>query len=170
MKGVFGLLTPMAIVSMRWSFIPRTTASWRLRSRTACQVLAPRLYRQAPLNSTWEGSGNVQCLDVLRALSRDPVARDALFAELHAARGGHTAFDTSLQQLAQALNDSDQLELRSRWIVERLPLILQASLLLRSAPRPIADAFCESRLAGAHGLAFGTLPGVQHSRESSSAH
>jgi alkylation response protein AidB-like acyl-CoA dehydrogenase len=91
MKGVFGLLTPMAIASMRWSFIPRTTASWRLRSRTACQVLAPRLYRQAPLNSIWEGSGNVQCLDVLRALSRDPVARDALFAELHAARSGYTA-------------------------------------------------------------------------------
>ena len=125
------------------------------------ESLLPRLYRQAPLNSIWEGSGNIQCLDVLRALQRDPSAREALLAEIAAARGGHAVLDASLLQLERELIDPVQLELRSRHLVERLALTLQASLLVRSAPSAIADAFCSSRLAGAHGLAFGTLaPGV----------
>jgi len=122
------------------------------------ESLLPRLYRQAPLNSIWEGSGNIQCLDVLRALKRDPGARYALFAELEAAQSGHPALAASLRQLERDLSDSDQLELRSRMLVERLALSLQAALLLRAAPAPLAEAFCASRLAGQHGLAFGTLP------------
>jgi putative acyl-CoA dehydrogenase len=122
------------------------------------ESLLPRLYRQAPLNSIWEGSGNIQCLDVLRALQRDPGARYAVFSELEAAQGGHPALAASVRQLERDLDDPDQLELRSRHLVERLALCLQAALLLRAAPTPVAEAFCNSRLSGLHGLAFGTLP------------
>lgn len=119
--------------------------------------ILPRLYRQAPLNSIWEGSGNVQCLDVLRALRREPEVRDALFAELYRVRGESAALDQEAQWLDQVLNDAAALELRSRYIVERMALALQAALLLQAAPGNVAAAFCQSRLAGAHGLAFGTL-------------
>ena len=118
----------------------------------------PRLYRQAPLNSIWEGSGNIQCLDVLRALAREPATRAALFDELGSARGGHPAFDAELRRLQADLADTDALELRSRYVVERLALSLQAALLIRAGQRALSDAFCESRLGGAHGAAFGTLP------------
>ena len=121
--------------------------------------ILPRLYRQAPLNSIWEGSGNVQCLDVLRALRREPEVRDALFAELYRVRGQNAALDREAQWLDQALNDAASLELRSRYIVERMALALQSALLLQSAPGFVADAFCHSRLDGSHGLAFGTLDG-----------
>ncbi|MBL6751263.1 MAG: acyl-CoA dehydrogenase family protein [Nevskia sp.] len=117
-----------------------------------------RLYRQAPLNSIWEGSGNVQCLDVLRALSREPATREALFFELAAARGEHPALDAEAARLQREPDTPADLETRSRWLVERMALALQASILLRAGNRAVADAFCESRLGGAHGLAFGTLP------------
>jgi len=122
------------------------------------ESILPRLYRQAPLNSIWEGSGNIQCLDVLRALKRDRGARDALLAELELARGGHTAFDAALSALVRDLDDTDAQEPRARSLVERVALLLQAALLLRSAPQPLAHLFCASRLGGAHGMAFGTLP------------
>jgi putative acyl-CoA dehydrogenase len=122
------------------------------------ESILPRLYRQAPLNSIWEGSGNIQCLDVLRALAREPATREALYAEINAARGGHPALDAEAVRLQRDLADSDTLELRSRLLVERMALALQAALLVRAGNRPVADAFCESRLGGAHGLAFGTLP------------
>jgi putative acyl-CoA dehydrogenase len=122
------------------------------------ESILPRLYRQAPLNSIWEGSGNIQCLDVLRALERDPGGREALFAELAAARGGHPAFDAALGGLTRELDDPAEQELRARSVVERVALLLQAAILLRSGPQPIAELFCASRLGGAHGLAFGTLP------------
>ncbi|HUP92362.1 MAG TPA: isovaleryl-CoA dehydrogenase [Solimonas sp.] len=118
----------------------------------------PRLYRQAPLNSIWEGSGNIQCLDVLRAISREPQTRDAVFGELLAARGAHADLDRELAWLGQAFDDVTTLERRSRMVVERLALALQASVLLRAANREVADSFCASRLGGQHGLAFGTLP------------
>ncbi len=118
----------------------------------------PRLYRQAPLNSIWEGSGNIQCLDVLRALAREPATRSVLFDEIDAVRGGHPALDAESRKLVQDLADTDTLELRSRQIVERLALALQASILIRAGNRKVSDAFCESRLGGAHGAAFGTLP------------
>ena len=119
--------------------------------------ILPRLYRQAPLNSIWEGSGNVQCLDVLRALQKDPEVRDALFSELGEVRGQNTAFDQHLQWLLTSFDDLATLEVRSRLVVERAALALQAATLLKSGLGEIADAFCEARLGGEHGLAYGTL-------------
>ena len=122
------------------------------------ESIMPRLYRQAPLNSIWEGSGNIQCLDVLRALAREPATRAALFGELAQAKGGHPALDAEAARLAKDLADTDTLELRSRFLVERMALALQGALLVRAGNRQVSDAFCESRLGQAHGAAFGTLP------------
>lgn len=120
-------------------------------------TLLPRLYRQAPLNSIWEGAGNVQCLDVLRAIGREPDTRTALFKELTAAQGMHRDYDRCLAELVSAFDDHDQLELRSRRLVEQAALALQASLLLRSGNPAIANTFCDSRLGSAGGRALGTL-------------
>ena len=118
----------------------------------------PRLYREAPLNSIWEGSGNVQALDVLRALVREPASTEAFFAELDAARGADPRLDDAVIGLKAGLADLDDAEGRARRTVERMALVLQGSLLVRHAPPAVADAFCSSRLAGDRGLAFGTLP------------
>jgi len=118
----------------------------------------PRLYRQAPLNSIWEGSGNIQCLDVLRALAKEPETREAFFAELLAAKGGHGDLDREIAWLLGAFDDRTTLELRSRMVVERMALALQAAVLLRAGNAAVAETFCRSRLGGEHGLAFGTLP------------
>ncbi|RDZ27967.1 acyl-CoA dehydrogenase family protein [Lysobacter silvisoli] len=120
------------------------------------ESLLPRLYRQAPLNSIWEGSGNIQCLDVLRALAREPEAGPAVLDELRRARGLHPALDARSDELAQALGGRIQ-EAQARLWTERLALALQAAVLLR-AGSPCAEAFCRSRLDSAHGLVFGTLP------------
>lgn len=117
----------------------------------------PRLYRQAPLNSIWEGSGNVQCLDVLRALRREPEALEALFAELHGVRGQSPELDREIDALKRAFDDRATLELRSRRVVERAALALQASVLLGSGQAEVAETFCRSRLGGEHGRTFGTL-------------
>jgi len=122
------------------------------------ETMMPRLYRQAPLNSIWEGSGNVQCLDVLRALRKEPETREALMAELGAAKGVDDDYDAALRTLPALFDDPGTMEFRSRFIVERAALMLQASVLLHAGHETIAAAFCRSRLAGAHGLAFGTLP------------
>jgi putative acyl-CoA dehydrogenase len=116
----------------------------------------PRLYRQAPLNSIWEGSGNVQCLDVLRTMSR-PDAVDAFFAEIEEA-AGEPALDAHVSRLRGDLADLTDIEARARGLVERMALALQASLLLRFGDPAVADAFCASRLGGEGGVAFGTLP------------
>jgi putative acyl-CoA dehydrogenase len=126
------------------------------------ESLLPRLYRQAPLNSIWEGSGNIQCLDVLRALQREPDTVEALRIELDAARGLHPAIDAAMPAvLAQikemASADAEHAQSAARRLVERLALALQASLLVR-AQSPLADAFCRSRLGAQHGIAYGTLP------------
>jgi putative acyl-CoA dehydrogenase len=117
------------------------------------ESLLPRLYRQAPLNSIWEGSGNIQCLDVLRALHREPETGEAFFAEL--GEGLHPALDAAITRLRQMVRKPD--EAAARLLVERMALALQAAIVLR-AKSPMAPLFCESRLAAAHGLAFGTLP------------
>jgi putative acyl-CoA dehydrogenase len=118
----------------------------------------PRLYRQAPLNSIWEGSGNVMALDVLRALSRDSAALAAVTAELETARGADPRFDAAVARLAAELADPEQLPLRARRVAGRLALCLQAALLLQSAPAAVADAFCATRLDGDWGAVLGTLP------------
>ncbi|UJV45666.1 acyl-CoA dehydrogenase family protein [Streptomyces sp. AMCC400023] len=116
----------------------------------------PRHYREAPLLSIWEGSGNVNALDVLRALTRDPDTAEALFAELALARGADARLDTAAAGLKDAVRVADQAG--ARRLVERMALTLQASLLVRHAPGAIADAFCATRLAGDWGHAYGTLP------------
>ncbi|MCY1397465.1 putative acyl-CoA dehydrogenase AidB [compost metagenome] len=119
--------------------------------------ILPRLYRQAPLNSIWEGSGNVQCLDVLRALHKEPAARDALFCELLGAEGQHPLYDENLVWLQQAFNQPQTLEARSRLVVERAALAIQASLLLKAGHTDVADLFCRARLGNERGFAFGSL-------------
>ncbi|MGY1601922.1 acyl-CoA dehydrogenase family protein [Geodermatophilus sp. SYSU D00815] len=118
----------------------------------------PRLYRQAPLNSIWEGSGNVIALDVLRALSRHSDSLAAVTAEIELARGVDPRFDDAVKRLATELGDPDQLPLRARRVAGLLALCLQGSLLLRFAPSAVADAFCATRLGGDWGAVLGTLP------------
>jgi len=119
------------------------------------ESILPRLYRQAPLNSIWEGSGNIQCLDVLRALAREPETGQAVAGELAAAGGRDAVFDAFVARLQADLADAS--EAGARLLVERLALALQAAVLLR-ADSPAAPLFVRSRLGGGHGLAFGTLP------------
>jgi putative acyl-CoA dehydrogenase len=121
------------------------------------ESILPRLYRQAPLNSIWEGSGNIQCLDVLRAISRDPETLKALLDEILLAKGGHAALDAEVNQLKSEFANPESVELRSRYLVERIALSLQASILIRAGNTKIAESFCESRLKGEQGHAFGTL-------------
>jgi putative acyl-CoA dehydrogenase len=118
----------------------------------------PRLYREAPLNSVWEGSGNVMCLDVLRALLKEPEAAPALFAELEESAGADPRLDAHVAKLRAELTDPVEIEARARRVVETMALALQGSLVVRHSPRDVADAFCASRLAGDAGHAFGTLP------------
>ncbi len=118
----------------------------------------PRLYREAPLNSVWEGSGNVNALDVLRALGKEPTSVEAFFAEVDLAKGIDPRLDDAVAGLRAGLADATDIEVRARRLVERMALVLQGSLLVRHAPSPVADAFCASRLAGDWGHAFGTLP------------
>ncbi|MFG2100030.1 acyl-CoA dehydrogenase family protein [Micromonospora echinaurantiaca] len=118
----------------------------------------PRLFRESPLNSIWEGSGNVAALDVLRALGREPQVMAAFQAEVGAAAGADARLDAAVRQVRADLSDAGDLELRARRVVERLALVLQGSLLVRYGHPAVADAFCASRLGGDHGQAFGTLP------------
>ncbi|MCD6726566.1 MAG: acyl-CoA dehydrogenase family protein [Solirubrobacteraceae bacterium] len=118
----------------------------------------PRLYREAPLNAIWEGSGNVIALDALRALTREPAALDALLAEIELAAGADARLDAFVRSLHAELSGPATLEARARRLVERMALALQGSLLVRHAPAAVADAFCAGRLA-LDGLAgYGTLP------------
>lgn len=118
----------------------------------------PRLVRESPLNSIWEGAGNVQALDVLRALRREPAALDAYLREVGRARGADHRLDAAIKNLLTDLADLDAVEGRARRLVERLALTLQASLLVRHAPPEVSDAFCASRLSPDSGTTFGTLP------------
>ncbi|MET9868401.1 MULTISPECIES: acyl-CoA dehydrogenase family protein [unclassified Streptomyces] len=118
----------------------------------------PRLVRESPLNSIWEGAGNVQALDVLRALQREPGALDAYLREVGQARGADHRLDGAIKNLLTELADLEGVEGRARRLAERLALVLQGSLLVRFAPPQVADAFCAARLGGDGGAAFGTLP------------
>ncbi|MEH0971100.1 isovaleryl-CoA dehydrogenase [Micromonospora sp. CPCC 205546] len=118
----------------------------------------PRLFRESPLNSIWEGSGNVAALDVLRALTREPEVMEAFRAEVDAAAGADARLDAAVHRVRADLSDPGDVELRARRVVERLALVLQGSLLVRHGHPAVADAFCASRLDGDHGQAYGTLP------------
>jgi putative acyl-CoA dehydrogenase len=118
----------------------------------------PRLYREAPLASIWEGSGNVMSLDVLRALTRSPRSLEVFLEEVEQAQGADARLDARVQELKGQFADPETLETRARRVVESMALCLQGSLLVRNAPPAVADAFCASRLAGEAGLEYGTLP------------
>ncbi len=118
----------------------------------------PRLYREAPLVSIWEGSGNIAALDTLRAMARDPGAIETFFAELDLAAGQDARFDDALALLRKDFTDLQDLPFRARRLVERMALLLQGSLLLRHGASAVADAFVASRLGGDWGVAYGTLP------------
>lgn len=118
----------------------------------------PRLYREAPLLSVWEGSGNVAALDTLRAMARQPEAVEVLLDEVRLAEGADRRLDDAVRLLTKELSDADDLEFRARRVVERTALVLQGSLLVRHAPAAVADAFCASRLDRDWGGALGTLP------------
>ncbi|MDL5204491.1 acyl-CoA dehydrogenase family protein [Streptomyces sp. ALI-76-A] len=120
----------------------------------------PRLVRESPLNSVWEGAGNVQALDVVRVLRREPQALNAYLVEVGAARGADHRLDAAVKDLLTELGDLEGVEGRARRLAERLALVLQGSLLVRYAPPEVADAFCAARLGGDGGAAFGTLPGT----------
>jgi putative acyl-CoA dehydrogenase len=122
------------------------------------ESILARLYREAPVNSVWEGSGNVICLDVLRAMAREPDALAALLEEARKSKSGDARLDRALQRLERALADRSEPEHRARHLVEQLALVLSASLLVRHAPAAVADGFCAARLAHQAGRQFGTLP------------
>ena len=121
--------------------------------------MMPRLHRETPVNSIWEGSGNVMCLDVLRALERTPGAVDLLHQELAETAGADRRLRNGAARLERrlALRGRHD-EAQARAIVRDLVLAMQAALLLRHAPAAVADAFCASRLGDEPGGAFGLLP------------
>ncbi len=118
----------------------------------------PRLFRESPVNAIWEGSGNIQCLDVLRAMQKTPEVVDAYFAEAGRVRGANAALDRWIGGIHGLLEDSADAEYRARDLVDRMALGLQAALLVQHAPAAVADAFCASRLADGGHRNYGTLP------------
>jgi putative acyl-CoA dehydrogenase len=119
----------------------------------------PRLYREAPVNAIWEGSGNVQCLDIARAIQRSPQTLEAYFAEVAAVKGESATLDREAAALKDDMASLSDFETRARDLCDRLALCFEAAALIR-ASSPIAEAFCRSRLEtrGAH--AYGALTGV----------
>lgn len=118
----------------------------------------PRLFRESPVNAIWEGSGNVQCLDVLRALEKSPGTLRAFFDEIALAKGRDATLDRFVSELGTDFRDPTDVELRARGLVDRMAVALTASLLVRHAPPEVSEAYCRSRLesVGAHN--YGTLP------------
>ena len=118
----------------------------------------PRLFKQSPLNSIWEGSGNVMCLDTLRAMARHPKSVEVLTAEIAPALGRNRAFDGFVGKLKDVVANPQDIEIRARELTQGIALAMQGALLLRHAPAPVGEAFCASRLAPNHwGASFGTL-------------
>src|SRR5580704_8809155 len=122
------------------------------------ESIMPRLYREAPLNSIWEGLGNVMCLDVLRAIQREPQSLEALRGELASAKGTDSNYDRLLARLEHELTLSEEIEGRARQIVELLAVALQAAVLLRAGVTAVVDAFLATRVARSGGQIYGTLP------------
>ena len=118
----------------------------------------PRLFRESPVNAIWEGSGNVQCLDVLRAMRKAPEVVGACFDELARARGGHASLDRHVRDLRADLTEPSDIEYRARDLVDRMAVGLQAALLVQHAPGFVADAFCRSRLDSRGHHQYGALP------------
>jgi putative acyl-CoA dehydrogenase len=122
------------------------------------ESVLPRLYRESPLNSLWEGAGNVNALDLWRAVEREPESVEALLAEIELAAGADSRLDEARTRLRRELEDPEDAAARARRVAELAALCLQASLLVRHAPPEVADAFCAIRLAAEGGRSYGTLP------------
>ena len=118
----------------------------------------PRLFRQSPLNSIWEGSGNVICLDVLRAMTREPETAEILVGELELARGANSLLDHAINEVKVRLVRGQDAETGARALVEHAALALQGSLLVRHGPAAIGDAFCTLRFGEGAGLVYGAGP------------
>ncbi len=118
----------------------------------------PRIYREAPLMSIWEGSGNVNALDVLRAMTRQPSTVEAYFDEVERSAGANRDLDDAIARLRKQIANLDDAEYGARRLVEQLAMTLQAALLVRTSPSAVSDAFCAGRLGADAGRAFGTLP------------
>jgi putative acyl-CoA dehydrogenase len=126
------------------------------------ESILPRLYREAPLNSIWEGSGNVNALDVLRAMQREPESVDAYLDEVDLAKGMRKDFDHAVEELKSDMKNSSEMESRARRLVERMAIMLEGSLLLRYGDAAAATLFVNSRVFGDSGYTFGTLePGPE---------
>ena len=119
----------------------------------------PMLYREAPLNSIWEGSGNVICLDILRTLAREPLAAEALNAELDAAKGRDPRYDAVLNQHRTRWSSIPP-EQEARWFTESLASLLTAAALMRTAPAPVVEGYITSRLTGQRGSIAGSVTGL----------
>lgn len=119
--------------------------------------IMPRLYREAPINAIWEGSGNVQCLDVLRAINKTPQTLDALLAEFNTAHGQNSTYDKAFNEMTQTLKDLEGFEYQGRIIVEKLATLFQASVLINTGNNTVSDLFCAARLEN-NGTQFGTIP------------
>jgi len=125
-----------------------------------------RMFRASPLLSLWEGTGNITALDVMRAMSLQPRAMEVLLAEMDQARGADSRLDQAMDDVAaflqaasrEARRDPAAVEAGARWMVERLAIALQASLVVRHAPAPVATAYLATRVAGGGGFLIGTLP------------
>jgi len=122
------------------------------------ESIMPRIYREIPVNSIWEGSGNVIALDILRAMAKEPGSIEALLDEIQAGAGADKRLDAAIEATKSQLADHADMETRARRLTEMLAMVLQGSLLVRHAPAEVADAYCATRLAGDWGQTFGTMP------------
>jgi putative acyl-CoA dehydrogenase len=154
------IVTPVAKYWLCKRIVPMATEALECLGGSGYVEEGPlaRLYREAPLNGIWEGSGNVICLDVLRAVKKEPAALDALLSEVGEAAHAEPRLARFLEDVKRELADHDAVEARARRIVEKLALALQAASMIRHAAPAAADLFCASRLSGEWGRAFGTLP------------
>lgn len=122
------------------------------------EFISARLYRDAPINAIWEGSGNVQALDMLRAINRSPEVLDTWWQELDKTRGEDASLDAAVARLRSELADTGEIEYRARHLVDQLALVMQASLLIQAGNHAVADAFVSSRIAQIGARNYGTLP------------
>ncbi len=123
-------------------------------------TIMPRLFRESPVNAIWEGSGNIQCLDILRAIDKDPAVLEAYFNEVDCASGTNAQFDTFIRHLKNSFANTPPKEwqYQARSFADHMALGLQAALLLQYAPSEVTDAFCASRLVPHSNNNYGCLP------------
>lgn len=118
----------------------------------------PRLFRESPVNAIWEGSSNVQCLDILRAMQKSPESQTVFYDELHRAKGLHTDYDSALNRLISASKNTANMQYRARDLAGQMALLFQGCQLLLKGHAGVASAFCESRLSANRSMAYGALP------------